>query len=364
MGELQKMLYEDEREKDVEDNRVSAVLEGRLKHHACPPDLWCYKPGTQLLCIIDRQWLEASVIEMRPDGRYSVWVNTEHSASESIESFVVATGSPKKSDVLLTKDDHRISARFSYEPGMEICVYQSSRWRDAIVQDDAIINGFHRLQLAGRDSEEISIILNPFNHGIRFLNERDYITALLKYRSFIRTRCGTIEDALTGQRLDIEDQCANLQLVASTGQTMDSSGENVTQPITSRTQGREDSIAFRVLITAEAASGKTVKLRQFVYDCCKWNCRDLNDTVPILILIIDLQRSIENHVDDYNGRKDLAIVFLRLKYEKTDPMHFRFLMQVVLQTLLPFSCHITMACCPCWSGILFAARATVLGWSG
>ena len=61
---------------------------------------------------------------MRPDGQYSVWTNVEHNASEHGKSFVVAAGSPKKREILLTKNNHRVSARFSYKRGMELCVYQ------------------------------------------------------------------------------------------------------------------------------------------------------------------------------------------------------------------------------------------------
>ena len=93
----------------------------------------------------------------------------EHNASEHSKSFVVATGSPKKREILLTKDNHRVSARFSYKRGMELCVYQSLRWRDAIVRDEAVVGNVCRLQLVRRDSEETeetSTVLNPFNHGI------------------------------------------------------------------------------------------------------------------------------------------------------------------------------------------------------
>ena len=68
-------------------------------------------------------------------------------------------------------------------------------------------------------------------------------------------------------------------------------------------------------------------MRQVIHGCSKWRHRDHNDAVPILILIIDLQRSIAKHPGQYEGVDDLVAVYLRLKIRDSDRSRFLMLMQ-------------------------------------
>ena len=68
-------------------------------------------------------------------------------------------------------------------------------------------------------------------------------------------------------------------------------------------------------------------MRQVIHGCSKWRHRDHNDAVPILILIIDLQRSIAKHPTEYAGVDDLVAVYLRLKFGDSDRSRFLMLMQ-------------------------------------
>ena len=68
-------------------------------------------------------------------------------------------------------------------------------------------------------------------------------------------------------------------------------------------------------------------MRQVIHGCCKWRHRDHNDAVPILILVIDLQRSITKHPTEYEGVDDLAAVYLRLTFGDFDRSRFLMLMQ-------------------------------------
>ncbi|MEC8017759.1 MAG: hypothetical protein VX160_02190, partial [Actinomycetota bacterium] len=78
---------------------------------------------------------------------------------------------------------------------------------------------------------------------------------------------------------------------------------------------------------ADAASGKTVMMRQVIHSCCKWKHRDHNDAVPILILIIDLQRSMAKFSHEYDGAEDLVAVYLRLTYQESDYTRYLLFMQ-------------------------------------
>ena len=62
--------------------------------------------------------------------------------------------------------------------------------------------------------------------------------------------------------------------------------------------------------------------------------RDLNDAVPILVLVIDLQRSMEAHKEEYRNEPNLVAVFLRLQLSESDPLRFAMLMQVSSRSLL------------------------------
>ena len=75
-------------------------------------------------------------------------------------------------------------------------------------------------------------------------------------------------------------------------------------------------------------------MRQVIHQCCKWDHRDKNDTVPILVLVIDLQRSMKKHVDHYEDADDLIAVYLRLNHFN-DPLRFGALMQASCERKQP-----------------------------
>ena len=81
------------------------------------------------------------------------------------------------------------------------------------------------------------------------------------------------------------------------------------------------------IITSCTQRAQTVMMRQVIHECSKWRHRDHNDAVPILILIIDLQRSIAKYPTEYEGVDDLVAVYLRLKIRDSDRSRFLMLMQ-------------------------------------
>ena len=68
-------------------------------------------------------------------------------------------------------------------------------------------------------------------------------------------------------------------------------------------------------------------MRQVIHGCSKWRHRDHNDAVPILILIIDLQRSMAKSPTEYEGTDDLVAAYLRLTFGDSDRSRFLMLMQ-------------------------------------
>ena len=147
---------------------------------------------------------------------------------------------------------------------------------------------------------------------------------------FVLSRHSFITDALTGEHLNIEDQCVPVKLVNDENEITDDDGHarlmSMAEPLLNRSRGYRD--VPRILITASAASGKTVTMRQVIHGCCKWNHRDANDVVPMLVLVIDLQRSMQKNPDAYANEPDLIAVYWRLVLSESDPLRFRMLMQV------------------------------------
>ena len=288
-------------------------------------DVWLYRPGEQLLIKeADGRQYEASVVEMLPDGRYQM--RPDVSDSDGRGECVLR----------LTDTNHVIGACFSYPKGTRLCIFDArSSWRDATVRECIDESNMHRVvpitSDGGGADEGALILLNPSNHSQLRICSSGYDAALRKYRSFVRTRYSFITDALTGERLDIEDQIVNLNLVKlsldASKHTVSSSHDallKIARPCSQRHSGSFNDC--RILIKAAAASGKTVMMRQFIHDCCKYS--DQNDTVPILVLVIDLQRSMEKFAREYKDVEDLVAVFLMLNWKKHDKPRFDALMQV------------------------------------
>ena len=178
------------------------------------------------------------------------------------------------------------------------------------------------------DTSAFEVLANPFNISPMLLPIDDYAGARRRYRTFVLTRFSFITDALTGAKLDVEDQCVPIKMQqAGSPESVDGHATlmKAAEPLTDRDRGTRD--VCRNLITADAAGGKTVMMRQLIHGCCKWKHRDQNDAVPILILVIDLQRSMAKHAHEYEGQEDLVAVFLRLQHKDSDRSRYLMLMQ-------------------------------------
>ena len=292
----------------------------------------------------DKQWHEASLIEKNDNSIYTVQMYDAAQRNIGERRFEV------------TESNHIVGSCFHYPKDTRLCIFdpRSDSWVDASVREAVADSNAHRIKMSFSDSnaDDYLMLLNPFNHSLLRVATHEYEDALRKYRSFVHTRYGFITDALTGERLSIEDQIIKIEVLDDkAGGTMESGGGQVrvggapldfdgengghdrllsmTQPNVHRNSGTFD--VRRVLIEAEAAAGKTVMMRQVIHQCCKWNHRDNNDTVPILVLVIDLQRSMFKFAKEYENTEDLVAVYLRLNNDST---RLNLLMQARFQSRL------------------------------
>ena len=279
----------------------SLLLESKL-----PQPL--YRPGEQLNVKLANGWCEVSLVSIDCGGKYGAIQNGEREL----------TFDPAATT-------HVVSARVHFPPQSRVVFFDNMQWHDGII---AKASAQHNKCEVQNGSLKACLLNNPFNICPLLLQTDAYASALRDYRNFVLTRYSYISDPLSAERLNIEDQCVPVKLVgANTTNSQDDIKElmKATEPLELRSRGYND--VSRILVTATAASGKTVMLRQVIYTCCKWGYRDANDTVPILIPVIDLQRSMAYHAHEYQGVQDLAAVYLRLTFKDNDDSRYLMLMQ-------------------------------------
>ena len=186
-----------------------------------PPDekieclkMWSYRPGRQLLISIDGEWREASVLNRQPDGKHEII--TSNREQEIVKKIVE-----------LTADNHVLSARVRFEKGDRVTLFDhDDGWQDATIE--AVADGIHTARL---DSERGTVELMPnlFNIAPLLMPLDEYALALRKYRAFVITRHSFVTDALTGERLDIEDQCVPVKLTDGSSES-GGTGSNTHEP--------------------------------------------------------------------------------------------------------------------------------------
>ena len=131
----------------------------------------------------------------------------------------------------------------------------------------------HRLQIG---SSQVTMDLNDLNHSVqRFDTAAAYVAARRTYLSNLIEKLSFVEDAITGNRLRIDDQLVYIGINADDGKTeggVKRSGkwadisniadlaELMTSPSSSRTHGTH--AAQGVLVRAGPGTGKTVSLSQ------------------------------------------------------------------------------------------------------
>jgi hypothetical protein len=161
------------------------------------------------------------------------------------------------------------------------------RLRDATVAGPAVNLGggsLYKLQVApeggkGGKPREATFDLNDFNHCVqRFENVDSYLAERNAYLAEMTDKLSTIEDAITGNKLSLDDQEAVYITLDSTGQrrsftsntevtnswskldTMEDLARHIITPSYDRIHGTHD--VQGVLLRAGPGTGKTVSLQQ------------------------------------------------------------------------------------------------------
>jgi len=239
----------------------------------------------------------------------------------------------------------------SYAVGHWLLVHHNGAWFERSVTHSARGSAQHQLKGNGG---QLSITLYPWNHAPLVLPLADFEAMRARHVSTLRSQHASIVDALSGQRLDIFDQCVPIKVVTTSKHTVslkkmtkeseteeskekseeeenekkeskeeeskkEESEKEEREPVVTRTEqpsfdlakvnevgglaswllathaARRDATdaghAACLLLTAPPAAGKTCLMSQLVMHVLK---SEECDMVPILIKVQELQRHLLN----------------------------------------------------------------------
>jgi hypothetical protein len=138
------------------------------------------------------------------------------------------------------------------------------------------------------DGERLSLTLTRSNHAPVLDPSVDMGPEHLKYVAWVRSTFSFVVDALSGERLDIVLQCVKLRVEGGApGQQRDPFDVVMDEVASGDAQSKP------VLVTGEAASGKSTFARLFMVKCL--HQRPELQLVPFLLTTIDLMRIIKQN---------------------------------------------------------------------
>jgi Ran GTPase-activating protein (RanGAP) involved in mRNA processing and transport len=182
----------------------------------------------------------------------------------------------------------------SYGVEQRLLVHSNGAWLEQSVTHSA--RGSAQHQLEGNDSQ-LSITLHPWNHAPLVLPLADFEALRARHASTLRSQHASIVDALSGQRLDIFDQCVPIKVVTTAKQALSKVNEVeglalwLLKAHAKRRDAADTGPAACLLLTAPPAAGKTCLMSQLVMHVLdSKEC----DMVPILIKVQELQRHLLN----------------------------------------------------------------------
>jgi hypothetical protein len=119
----------------------------------------------------------------------------------------------------------------SYAVGQRLLVHQNGAWLEQAVTHSARGSAQHQFEGNG---DQLSITLHPWNHAPLDLPLASFEALRVRHASTLRTQHASIVDALSGQRLDIFDQCVPIKVVTKAEHTL-TNLKNMTE----KSQGEE-----------------------------------------------------------------------------------------------------------------------------
>ena len=183
----------------------------------------------------------------------------------------------------------------SYAVGQRLLVHKDGMWLKQAVTRSAPGGAQHELE---GTNGQFSIALHPWNHAPLVLPLADFEALRARHASTLQSQHASIVDALSGQRLNILEQCVPIKVVMMTEQ-LSSDLANVNEVaglakwlLEAHAARRDAADAGRkasLLLTAPPAAGKTCLMSQLVMHVLK---SEECDMVPILIKVQELQRHL------------------------------------------------------------------------
>jgi hypothetical protein len=185
----------------------------------------------------------------------------------------------------------------AYAGGQQLLVYDGSQWQQAAVVSDARVGSAENvLQFA--DEKRTPMALHPWNHAPLELPLADFEVMRSRHASIMCKRHASIIDALSGQRLDVFDQCIPIKIVGGADQAdarlaeiadVSALADVLCDKYTARREQPGGGGRLGIILTAGPAAGKTCLISQLMMHLMS---RTKSDLVPILIKVQELQRRL------------------------------------------------------------------------
>jgi hypothetical protein len=185
----------------------------------------------------------------------------------------------------------------SYAIGQRLLVHRNGAWLEQAVAHSERSSAQHQLEGNG---DQLSIRLHPWNHAPLVLPFDSFEALRSRHASTLCSQHSSIVDALSGQRLDIFDQCVPIKVIEKTEQALPTLSKvaevaGLASWLLAAHAARRDSAdagpAACLLLTAPPAAGKTCLMSQLVMHVLQSKECDM---VPILIKVQELQRHLLN----------------------------------------------------------------------
>ena len=233
---------------------------------------------------------------LKEDPRRREWMRELTHLQRSLQQAIMFNELKLKESVEKLTMDQLQGVNRSYAIGQRLLVHQNGDWHDQVVT--LSVRGTAQHQLNG-DLGQLSIALHPWNHAPLVFSLASFKALRSRYASTLRSQHASIVDALSGQRLDIFDQCVPIKVVTTAKQTSSNlANVNDVQGLASwllaahaarRDAPADAGPAACLLLTAPPAAGKTCLVSQLVMHILQSKECDM---VPILIKVQELQRHL------------------------------------------------------------------------
>ena len=217
-----------------------------------------------------------------------------------------------------------------YAPGQWITVRDKDGiWCDA--QVDACEEGIRHRML--HDGRPVCLDLHPWNHAPRELPHATFETLRRWYLDAMRKQHAHVFDALTGQRLDVMQQCVAIKVTGDSELMAvdDARGLAVwlRDQHTARYDGGACDVPCAALLVAGPAAGKTTLLSQVAALSLD------GELLPVFVKVQRLQRLYRNAKKDFASAWNWVDALMCHEYGQGSPLH-RMLRQAMMarRTLL------------------------------